>query len=125
MIDILKSITLSDDRTFEEKSITLVGLITYTIICLYIFGIIDAKQTTLLKFNFVLKVVASIYLIYRFNNWSKSKMEFTNLDRKLIVSVSIFSLIISFSDIIIVYLNYIRSFVIKNITNKIEDLVKN
>lgn len=125
MIDILKSITLSDDRTFEEKSITIVGLITYTVICLYIFGIIDAKQTTLLKFNFVLKVVASIYLIYRFNNWSKSKMEFTNLDRKLIVSVSIFSLIISFSDIIIVYLNYIRNFVTNNFTSKIEDLVKN
>ena len=48
MIDILKSITLSDDRTFEEKSITIVGLITYTIIGLYIFGLIDAKQTTLL-----------------------------------------------------------------------------
>jgi len=125
MTDILNKITLSDDRTFEEKSITLVGLITYTIIGLYIFGLIDAKQTTLLKFNFVLKVVASIYLIYRFNNWSKSKMEFTNLDRKLVVGVSIFSLIISFSDILIVYLNYIRDIIIKNFTSKIKDVVKN
>jgi len=125
MTDILNKITLSDDRTFEEKSITLVGLITYTIIGLYIFGLIDAKQTTLLKFNFVLKVVASIYLIYRFNNWSKRKMEFTNLDRKLVVGVSIFSLIISFSDILIVYLNYIRDIIIKNFTSKIKDVVKN
>jgi hypothetical protein len=125
MTDILKTFFLSGDRTFEEKFITFLGLVTYCIIGLYIFGIIDAKPKTLLEFNFILKVLASIYLIYRFNNWSKSKMEFTNLDRKLVVGVSTFSLIVSFSDIIIVYLNYIRNFIVKNFTSKIEDIIKN
>ena len=125
MIDIFKTFILNGDRTFEEKFITFLGLVTYIIIGLYIFGIVNAQPSTLLKFNFVIKVIASIYLIYRFNNWSKTKMEFTNLDRKLVVGVSIFSLIVSFSDIIIIYLNYIRNVVIKNFTSKIKDIVKN
>jgi uncharacterized membrane protein len=125
MIDILKSITLSDDKTLEEKLLTVFGTITYIIIGLYTFGIINAQPSTLLGFNFVLKVFTSIYLIYRFNSWSKTKMEFTNLDRKLVVGVSIFSLIVSFSDFIIVYINYIRNLSLSILQAKLGDVVKN
>jgi hypothetical protein len=55
MTDILKTFFLSGDRTFEEKFITFLGLVTYCIIGLYIFGIIDAKPKTIATYTRALR----------------------------------------------------------------------
>jgi len=77
---------------------------------LFVVGLVNGKPSLLMKFNFVLKVCISCYLIYRFNDYRKEKVEFTDLDRKLVYSCSVYILLISFADILFTYVVEIRHF---------------
>lgn len=110
------------DQSYAELFLTVFGILTNVIVILFIVGVFKTKPEFILAFNFVLKVLISIWLIYRFNIWNKDNMNFTNLDRKMVVSVSIYSLLISFMDVLILHVNKVRGFFSNNFTDKLEDI---
>jgi hypothetical protein len=77
---------------------------------LFLLGFINGNPKYLLEFNFVLKVIIASYLIYRFNDYRTDKVVFTDLDRKLVYSSSIYILLISFADILFTYVTEIHNF---------------
>jgi len=104
---------------FEVKFLEYFSLITKLTVILFIIGFFQSKLTFIIQFNFVVKVILALFLIYRFNNYRKKKIEFTELDRKVCYSTGIYIIIISFVDLINHYTNYIRETIILPITTPI------
>jgi hypothetical protein len=104
---------------FEVKFLEYFSLITKLTVILFIIGFFQSKLTFIIQFNFVVKVILALFLIYRFNNYRKKKIEFTELDRKVCYSAGIYIIIISFVDLINHYTNYIRETIILPITTPI------
>jgi membrane-bound ClpP family serine protease len=81
------------------------GYIAYTVITLYILGIIfsithlKALYTTYMAMNFFVKILLGAYLVYRFNTFRQYKVYVTELDRKVIYSASLYIVIVSFLDL--------------------------
>ena len=75
-------------------------------------GFLKDKPQQLLIMNFCIKVILGIFLIYRFNGYRSNKIIFTELDRKVIYSIGIYILILSFADIIVNFLTMIRSIIL-------------
>ncbi len=111
IIDTYKS--LSKDETFEEYAISIFGIITTCSVILFVMGFIEDKLETILFVNFGLKIFISLYLIYKYNPFQKNNLHFTNLDRKIVFSLSIYNILVSFSDIILLYVTDVRNFFIK------------
>ena len=109
----------SDGRP-EDYAISVFGTISILSLVLFMFGLIQNRPTIILGINFVLKVCISIYLIYKYNQFQKNNLQFTNLDRKLVFSLSVYNLVVSFSDIALIYIDDIREFFINNFTSKID-----
>jgi len=107
-MDLLKFLGLSNDFSVEERIVTVFGHISKVYFVLFLFGFLDVQPELLLQINYVLKVLISVYIIYRFNTWRKENVTFTNLDRKLVVSLSVYNLLLSFSDLIFFYIEQIR-----------------
>ena len=76
---------------------------------LFMIGFLQDKPKELLFMNFCIKVILGIFLIYRFNNYRSNKISFTELDRKVIYSIGIYILLLSFTDIIINFITVIRN----------------
>ena len=111
IFDLYKSIL--KDETVEEYAISIFGLITTCSVVLFVMGIINDKVDIILFLNFGLKILISLYLIYKYNPFQKNNLHFTNLDRKIVFSLSIYNIIVSFSDIIILYVADVRNFFVK------------
>ena len=108
------------DANFTEKFISIFGWILKIFLLLFMFGFIESKPEVLLMTNFVLKVGISLYLIYRYNRYFRSEnLQFTSLDRKIVYSLAVYNLLISFSDILNAYAFELRSFLIRHFTEKV------
>lgn len=94
---------------FELKFLTYFSYVTKFTVLLFLIGIFQNKPFILIQFNFVVKVILALFLIYRFNSYRKHKIEFTELDRKVCYSAGIYIILISFLDIINFYTEYIRN----------------
>lgn len=94
---------------FELKFLTYFSYVTKLTVLLFLIGIFQNKPTILIQFNFVVKVILAVFLIYRFNSYRKHKIEFTELDRKVCYSAGIYIILISFLDIINYYTETIRN----------------
>jgi len=103
---------------FELKFLTYFSYVTKFTVLLFLIGIFQNKPFILIQFNFVVKVILAIFLIYRFNSYRKHKIEFTELDRKVCYSAGIYIILISFLDFINFYTEYIRNNFILPFTNQ-------
>jgi len=110
---------------FELKFLTYFSYVTKFTVLLFLIGIFQNKPFILIQFNFVIKVILAIFLIYRFNSYRKHKIEFTELDRKVCYSAGIYIILISFLDIINFYTEYIRNNFILPFTNQFTQNIPN
>jgi hypothetical protein len=108
-----------DFYNFEVKFLQYFSFITKLTVVLFIIGFFQSKPTLIIQFNFVVKIILALFLIYRFNNYRKHKIEFTELDRKVCYSAGIYIILISFFDLINHYTHHIRSNIILPITEPI------
>ena len=93
---------------FLEKNISIISVL---IVILYIVGVINSKSELIFQINFTFKIIIALYLIFRFNS-KKADLQISKIDRKLIYSAGVYILLFSFTDIITVYLEEIRNFLI-------------
>jgi hypothetical protein len=110
---------------FELKFLTYFSYVTKFTVLLFLIGIFQNKPFILIQFNFVVKVILAIFLIYRFNSYRKYKIEFTELDRKVCYSAGVYIILISFLDIINFYTEYIRNNFILPFTNQFTQYIPN
>jgi O-antigen/teichoic acid export membrane protein len=117
MSDIL--IDNKDFYNFELNFLNYFSFITKLTVVLFIIGFFQSKPTLIIQFNFVVKVILALFLIYRFNNYRKHKIEFTDLDRRICYSAGIYIILISFFDLINNYIDTIRKNIILPFTEPI------
>ena len=82
--------------------------ITFIMLFIFIFGILYNIPSIFIQINFTIKVMVSIYLMYKFNNFSNHK--FTMLGKKICFSAGVYLFIFSFADVINSYLLEIKHF---------------
>ena len=87
-------------------------LVQFTFI-LFMVGILQEKSVHLLEFNFIVKALLGLFLMYRFNRYRTVKITFTELDRKVIYSSGLYIIVLSFADLLDKYTKIIRSHIIK------------
>jgi len=105
---------LTDNPFFYENATRFIdyfGWITNLIILLFIVGVFANKPATFLFINFIVKVFLALFLIYRFNNYRKDKIRFTDLDRKICFSAGMYILVFSFLDIMQSYVERLRKLI--------------
>lgn len=76
---------------------------------LFIIGMIHSKPNFIVKILFIVKLIIASLLIYRFGYLKDLK--FSDTDRQLVVSSSIYIIILSFMDIITAFEEKIRNFI--------------
>jgi hypothetical protein len=108
-----------DFYNFEVNFIKYFSFVTKLTVVLFIIGFFQSKPNIMIQFNFIVKVILALFLIYRFNNYRKHKIVFTELDRKVCYSAGIYIILISFVDLINHYTDYVRSSLILPITEPI------
>jgi len=91
-------------------------IITIIMFCIFIFGFIYNIPSIFIQFNFIIKVLIAIYLIYKFNDFRTDTVKFTILDKKICYSAGIYLFLFSFADVINSYFIELR----KNIINLIK-----
>ena len=100
-----------DFYTFETNFLHYFGWITKITVVLFLVGFFQQKPTIFINFNFIVKICLALFLIYRFNNYRKYEITFTDLDRKVCYSTGIYILFISFADYINSYTNEIKKLI--------------
>jgi hypothetical protein len=114
-----------DFYNFELNFLKFFSFITKFTVLLFIIGFLQNKPTILAQFNFVIKIILALFLIYRFNSYRKHKINFTELDRKVCYSAGIYIILISFFDLINHYTEYIRNNVILPFTSPVVGQFRN
>lgn len=112
----------------ELNFITIFSWITKIVTFLYIVGFFHNKPLQFVKINFIIKVMISLFLIYRFNSYRKKQIHFTELDRKVAYSAGQYILLLSFIDIVDVYTEKIRNTIdpyTKPMIDKIKPFLQN
>ena len=94
---------------FEYYLIRFFGVMNYVVVTLFIIGIFQSKPVAFVQASFVVKFLMSLFLIYRFNDWRKNKIVFTELDRAAACSAGFFILITSVLDLFNAYIENIRA----------------
>jgi hypothetical protein len=105
---------LVDNPFFYDNAsafINYFGYITKLVVVLFIIGFFTDKPSGFLAINFVIKILFSLYLIYRFNSYRKNKIQFTDLDRKICYSAGVYIFTFSFVDIIQTYIERLRELI--------------
>ena len=95
--------------SLELNILFFISFITKFAFVLFLIGIFQNKPLILVKFNFVVKIILAVFLIYRFNKYRKTKIHFTELDRKVCYSLGLYIILISFFDILNYYIETIRN----------------
>jgi hypothetical protein len=93
----------------------ILDIFTYTsiiIISLFIIGYISTPPILFLKFTFIIKVLLALLLLYKYG-YKKEKIN-TELDRRIIVMISIFILLSSFTDIMNSVVNDVKKIINPN-----------
>jgi hypothetical protein len=109
---------------FEIKFLDGLKIVNYLCLLLFIIGFFQTQPTFLIVFNTFIKIILALFLIYRFNNYRKQPIRFTELDRKICYSTGIFIILISFIDIITYNLEFIRNNYVLPYTQPIVDYFK-
>ena len=109
---------------FEVKFLDFISIITKVSFVLFIIGFFQSKNDYIVQFNFIVKIILALFLVYRFNNYRKHKIEFTELDRKVCYSSGIYIILISFFDLINNYIDTIRNDYVLPITQPLIKWVK-
>jgi O-antigen/teichoic acid export membrane protein len=109
---------------FEVKFLDFISIITKVSFVLFIIGFFQSKNDYIIQFNVIVKVILALFLVYRFNNYRKNKIEFTELDRKVCYSSGIYIILVSFFDLINNYIDTIRNNYILPITQPLIEWVK-
>jgi hypothetical protein len=105
---------LVDNPFFYDNATAFInyfGYITKLVVVLFIIGFFTDKPSGFLAINFVIKILFSLYLIYRFNSYRKNKIQFTDLDRKICYSAGVYIFTFSFVDIIQTYIERLRKLI--------------
>ena len=89
--------------------------ITFLMFFIFIYGILYNVPSIFIQINFTIKVLISIYLMYKFNDFRDHSFKITLLDKKICFSAGIYLFIFSFADVINSYLIEIKSFVTKKV----------
>ena len=58
-------------------------IITLIMFCIFIFGFVYNVPSNFIQFNFIIKVLIALYLIYKFNDFRTDTVKFTILDKKI------------------------------------------
>ena len=121
---------LVDNPFFYENAyifITYFGWISKLVWTFFIVGVFTDKPTLYLTVNFFIKVMLSLFLMYRFNSYRIHKIRFTELDRKVCYSAGVYILMISFMDLLQSYVERLRHLVnpyTQPVVNRIKKLTK-
>jgi hypothetical protein len=105
---------LVDNPFFYDNATAFIhyfGYITKLVVVLFIIGFFTDKPSGFLAINFVIKILFSLYLIYRFNSYRKNKIQFTDLDRKICYSAGVYIFTFSFVDVIQTYVERLRELI--------------
>ena len=102
---------------FETQFLHYFGWISKITVVLFFIGIFQEKPTIFIDFNFIVKVCLALFLIYRFNDYRKYDITFTELDRKVCYSAGMYILFISFADYINQYTDQIKKLIMPYIAN--------
>lgn len=85
--------------------------ITFLMFFIFIYGILYNVPSIFIQINFTIKVLISIYLMYKFNDFRDHAFKITLLDKKICFSAGIYLFIFSFADVINSYLIEIKQIV--------------
>jgi len=109
-INIMTDILIDNKKiyNFELRFLDYFNFITKVTIILFFIGFFQTKPFLIIEFTFATKIFLALFLIYRFNDYRKSKIHFTELDRKICYSAGIYIIIVSFVDLINNNIDYIR-----------------
>jgi hypothetical protein len=88
-------------------------IITLIMFCIFIFGFVYNVPSIFIQFNFIIKVLIALYLIYKFNDFRTDTVKFTILDKKICYSAGIYLFLFSFADVINSYFNQLRKLIIE------------
>ncbi len=97
-------------------------IFTYTsilFIILFIIGYIKTPPIFFLTLTFIIKIVIALILLYKFAY--KKTANFTELDRRIIIMISIFMLVMSFTDILNSVINDIKKIINPNYVSSPND----
>jgi hypothetical protein len=106
---------LIDNKFFYKFGILFLdmfNIITKTTLFLFLIGFFENKPLLFLRINFIVKFLLGVFLIYRFNNYRKYKIDFTELDRKVCYSIGMYMIIISLGEYLTLYIEKIRAIII-------------
>jgi hypothetical protein len=76
---------------FQDKMFNIFIITTYSLLILSAFGVFKSAPIYLENIDYYVKIYICLFLIWRFNP-IRSKIEFTNLDRKIAFSAGLFIL---------------------------------
>ena len=82
---------------------------------IFVYGILYNIPSIFIQINFTIKVLISLYLMYKFNDFRDHAFKITLLDKKICFSAGIYLFIFSFADVINSYLIEIKLFVTKQL----------
>jgi hypothetical protein len=119
---------LVDNKTLYNYEIIFVDIfsfLTKLVLFLFIIGFFEKKPNLFEGINFIVKIIYSVFIIYRFNSFRTQPIKFTELDRKVTLSCGIYILLISFIDLFNSDIEKIRNVITpytKPMINKITDV---
>jgi hypothetical protein len=88
-------------------------IITLIMFCIFIFGFVYNVPSIFIQFNFIIKVLIALYLIYKFNDFRTDTVKFTLLDKKICYSAGIYLFLFSFADVINSYFRELRKLIME------------
>ena len=109
---------------FELNFITYFSFLMKIFFVLFMVGAINNNLQSLMIMNFFIKLLLGCFLVYRFNKYRSKKIILSELDRKIIHSSGLYIIILSFSDIIIAFLDSIRKLILPYTSPMIEKIKK-
>jgi hypothetical protein len=93
---------------YELLFLHIFGWITKLTFFLFLIGFFSARPYYFEEFHFIVKFWLGVFLIYRFNNYRKYKVGFTEVDRHVAFSAGIYIVLISLIDYTTIYIDRIR-----------------
>lgn len=85
--------------------------ITIIMVILFSYGFLFNQPLLFIQLNFIIKVIISFYLMYKFNDFRSDPIKFTVLDKKICYSAGFYLFIFSFADVINFYFLELRNYI--------------
>jgi hypothetical protein len=98
---------------YQIKGLRYFSLLLKGAFLLYLTGFLMYNPPFLIEINNFIKIILSLFLIYRFNKFRNPPIIYNNLDRVVIYSTGVYILIISFAEILLQLTLYFRSYIIQ------------